>query len=74
MVMVSLVFFRFSISPLPLTSLLSLSSLSLPLPLQDYSLRDPASIMKAVKHSNVVINLVGRDYETRYIYSIYDND
>lgn len=70
--MVSLVFFRFSISPLPHTSPLSLSSLSLPL--QDYSLRDPASIMKAVKHSNVVINLVGRDYETRYIYSIYASD
>ena len=35
--------------------------------LKDYSLRDPESIMKVMKHSNVVINLVGRDYETRYI-------
>lgn len=32
---------------------------------QDYSLTDPQSIAKVVKHSNVVINLVGRDYETR---------
>ncbi|XP_064395625.1 NADH dehydrogenase [ubiquinone] 1 alpha subcomplex subunit 9, mitochondrial-like [Halichondria panicea] len=30
-----------------------------------YDLRDPESVYKAVKHSNVVINLVGRDYETR---------
>ena len=36
--------------------------------LQDYSLRDPESIMKVIKHSNVVINLVGRDYETRYMF------
>ena len=34
---------------------------------QDYSLRDPESIMKVMTHSNVVINLVGRDYETRYM-------
>ena len=33
--------------------------------LQAYDLRDPASVLKAVRHSNVVINLVGRDYETR---------
>jgi len=30
-----------------------------------YDLRDPASVLKVVRHSNVVINLVGRDYETR---------
>ncbi|XP_023180136.2 NADH dehydrogenase [ubiquinone] 1 alpha subcomplex subunit 9, mitochondrial [Drosophila hydei] len=30
-----------------------------------YNLGDPASIREAVKHSNVVINLVGRDYETK---------
>eukprot|EP00731_Ephydatia_muelleri_P024803 Em0016g1074a len=30
-----------------------------------YNLRDTASIEKALKYSNVVINLVGRDYETR---------
>ncbi|CAG9090737.1 unnamed protein product [Plutella xylostella] len=30
-----------------------------------YDIRDEASIAKAVKHSNVVINLVGRDYETK---------
>jgi len=33
--------------------------------LQAYDLRDPASVLKVVRHSNVVINLVGRDYETR---------
>lgn len=30
-----------------------------------YNLRDVESITKAVKYSNVVINLIGRDYETR---------
>lgn len=30
-----------------------------------YDIRDPASIAKAVQHSNVAINLVGREYETR---------
>ncbi|KAL7731686.1 hypothetical protein ACLKA6_000974 [Drosophila palustris] len=30
-----------------------------------YNLEDPRSIREAVKHSNVVINLVGRDYETK---------
>ncbi|XP_063530311.1 NADH dehydrogenase [ubiquinone] 1 alpha subcomplex subunit 9, mitochondrial [Cydia strobilella] len=30
-----------------------------------YDLRDEESIAKAVRHSNVVINLVGRDYETK---------
>ncbi|ALC45116.1 CG6020 [Drosophila busckii] len=30
-----------------------------------YNLEDPRSIRDAVKHSNVVINLVGRDYETK---------
>ena len=34
--------------------------------LQSYNLRDPESVYKAVKHSTVVINLAGRDYETRY--------
>ena len=33
--------------------------------MQTYNLKDPASVLKVVKHSNVVINLVGRDYETR---------
>lgn len=30
-----------------------------------YDLRDEESIRRAVKYSNVVINLVGRDYETK---------
>lgn len=30
-----------------------------------YNLEDPASIREAVKHSNVVINLIGRDFETK---------
>jgi len=29
-----------------------------------YELRDDASIKKAMRHSNVVINLIGRDWET----------
>lgn len=33
--------------------------------LQDYNLRDTESLRKVVQHSNLVINLVGRDYETR---------
>lgn len=30
-----------------------------------YDIRDEASLKKAMKHSNVVINLVGRDWETK---------
>ena len=30
-----------------------------------YDLRDPDSVAKCVKYSNIVVNLVGRDYETR---------
>lgn len=32
---------------------------------QPYNLRDEKSIEKAVRYSNVVINLVGRDWETK---------
>ncbi len=32
---------------------------------QPYNLRDVKAIREAVKYSNVVINLVGRDYQTR---------
>ena len=35
--------------------------------LQSYNLRDVNAVRSAVKYSNVVINLIGRDYETRYI-------
>ena len=30
-----------------------------------YNLKDEASIRKAMKHSNLVINLIGREFETR---------
>lgn len=33
---------------------------------QPYHLNDEESIRKAVKYSNVVINLVGRDWETKH--------
>ena len=31
---------------------------------QEYHLKNVESVKKAVQHSNVVINLIGRDYET----------
>lgn len=31
---------------------------------QEFHLKDPESVRKVVQHSNVVINLIGRDYET----------
>lgn len=37
----------------------------------EYNLRDPVSVLKAVQHSNVVINLTGRDYET-WNYKFHD--
>ena len=33
---------------------------------QPYDIQDECSLRKVMKHSNVVINLVGRDVETRY--------
>lgn len=33
-------------------------------PPQEFHLKDVESVRKAVQHSNVVINLIGRDYET----------
>ncbi len=33
---------------------------------QEYGLLDEGSIAKSVKYSNVVINLVGQDYHSRY--------
>lgn len=33
----------------------------------DYDLRDPEKIRRAIQYSNVVINCIGADYETRYI-------
>lgn len=34
--------------------------------LQEWDARDKDSIKRALEHSNVVINLVGREWETRY--------
>lgn len=35
--------------------------------LQEWDARNKDSIKRALEHSNVVINLVGREWETRYI-------
>ncbi len=34
--------------------------------MQEYDLRNTASIEESVRHSDVVYNLVGRDYPTKY--------
>lgn len=34
--------------------------------LQEYDLRNTASIEESVRHSDVVYNLVGRNYPTKY--------
>ena len=34
--------------------------------LQEYDLRNTASLEESVRHSDVVYNLVGRDYPTKY--------
>ena len=47
-----------------LVSSLSIS-LSLSLCVQEFHLKDVESVKKAVRFSNVVVNLIGRDYETR---------
>lgn len=39
------------------------------LPLQEFNLKDVDSVLKVVRHSNVVINLIGRDHETRFMTS-----
>lgn len=39
-------------------------AVSLTLP-QEYDLRNTASIEESVRHSDIVFNLVGRDYETK---------
>ena len=35
--------------------------------IQPFDLRDEASLQRVMKYSNVVINLIGRDHETRYV-------
>ena len=32
-----------------------------------FNVRDEDSIRQAIKHSNVVINLIGRDVDTRFV-------
>lgn len=39
-----------------------------------YHLKDEASIRKAMKYSNVVINLVGREFETRQVILTIQNN
>ena len=34
--------------------------------IQEYDLRNTASLEESVRHSDVVYNLVGRDYPTKY--------
>lgn len=34
--------------------------------MQEWNPRNKDTIMKAIEHSNVVINLVGKEYETRW--------
>lgn len=36
-------------------------------PLQEYDLRNTQSIEESVRHSDVVYNLVGRNYPTKYV-------
>lgn len=36
--------------------------------LQEYDLRNTQSIEESVRHSDIVYNLVGRDYPTKYYY------
>lgn len=38
---------------------------------QEWDVRDKESIKRAIAHSNVVINLVGREWETRYAGYVY---
>lgn len=42
-------------------------TLSLFIVLKEWDARNKDSIKRAMEHSNVVINLVGREWETRYI-------
>lgn len=35
--------------------------------LQEWDARNKDSIKRALEHSNVVINLVGREWETRFV-------
>ena len=32
----------------------------------EYDIRDRESVVKCIKYSDIVINLIGRDYETRH--------
>ena len=36
--------------------------------LQPFTLRDDDSIFAALQHSNIVINLIGTEYNTRFVY------
>ena len=42
--------------------------------LQEYDLRNTESLEESVRHSDVVYNLVGREYPTKYVLSIRGKD
>lgn len=39
--------------------------------MQEYDLRNTESIEQSVRHSDVVYNLVGRNYPTKYVESVF---
>lgn len=41
--------------------------------MQEYDLRNTASIEESVRHSDIVYNLVGRNYPTKYV-STHEED
>jgi NADH dehydrogenase (ubiquinone) 1 alpha subcomplex subunit 9 len=35
-----------------------------------FDLRDPASLVECVRHSDTVYNLIGRDYQTKHVHQL----
>lgn len=38
---------------------------------QEWDIRNEEQIAECVRHSDIVYNLVGRDYETKYVYPFF---